>query len=59
MVHKKKKNGNSWSRHMTYIKHRDSILKRAADLSMLSDTDVRLMMFSPTGQFTSFTSKGR
>ncbi|XP_039014772.1 agamous-like MADS-box protein AGL66 isoform X2 [Hibiscus syriacus] len=37
----------------------DSILRRAADLSMFSDTDVGLMMFSPTGQFTSFASKGR
>ncbi|XP_039006535.1 agamous-like MADS-box protein AGL66 [Hibiscus syriacus] len=26
---------------------------------MLSNTDVGLMMFSPTGQFTSFASKGR
>ncbi|KAE8691443.1 putative Formin 3 [Hibiscus syriacus] len=55
----KKKIDNSWSRHMTYIKRRDSILRRAADLSMFSDTDVGLMMFSPTGQFTSFASKGR
>ncbi|KAE8698479.1 hypothetical protein F3Y22_tig00110597pilonHSYRG00282 [Hibiscus syriacus] len=59
MGHKKKKIDNSWSRHMTYIKRRDSILKKASDLSMLSNTDVGLMMFSPTGQFTSFASKGR
>ncbi|KAL4303909.1 hypothetical protein GQ457_10G021700 [Hibiscus cannabinus] len=59
MDHKKKKSDSSWSHQMTYIKRRDSILRKAADLSMLSDSDVGLLMFSPTGQLTSFASKGR
>ncbi|KAH1030899.1 hypothetical protein J1N35_043073 [Gossypium stocksii] len=59
MAEKMKRSGNSRSRRMTYVKRRESVLKQAAELSMLSHIDVGLVMFSPTGQFTSFTHKGR
>lgn len=54
-----KRSGSSRSRRITYVKRRESVLKQAAELSMLYNIDVGLMMFSPTGQFTSFAHKGR
>ncbi|MBA0602305.1 hypothetical protein Gorai_002491, partial [Gossypium raimondii] len=59
MAEKMKRSGNSRSRRMTYVKRKESVLKQAAELSMLYHIDVGLMMFSPTGQFTSFAHKGR
>ncbi|KAA3488434.1 agamous-like MADS-box protein AGL66 [Gossypium australe] len=59
MAEKMKRSGNFRSRRMTYIKRRESVLKQAAELSMFYHIDVGLMMFSPTGQFTSFAHKGR
>ncbi|KAL1125749.1 hypothetical protein V6Z11_A13G064400 [Gossypium hirsutum] len=54
-----KRSGNSRSWRITYVKRRESVLKQPAELSMLYHIDVGLMMFSPTGQFTSFAHKGR
>ncbi|TYH90691.1 hypothetical protein ES332_A13G066700v1 [Gossypium tomentosum] len=59
MAKKMKRSGNSRSWRITYVKRRESVLKQPAELSMLYHIDVGLMMFSPTGQFTSFAHKGR
>ncbi|TYJ00091.1 hypothetical protein E1A91_A13G064100v1 [Gossypium mustelinum] len=59
MAEKMKRSGNSRSWRITYVKRRESVLKQPAELSMLYHIDVGLMMFSPTGQFTSFAHKGR
>ncbi|KAF8008085.1 hypothetical protein BT93_K1922 [Corymbia citriodora subsp. variegata] len=40
----------------TYRKRKDGIVKKAAELSGLCDTDVGLIMFSPNGRLTSFAS---
>lgn len=50
---------NQTSRQVTYSKRKDAIVKKASELSVLCDTDVGLLMFSPTGRFTSFASNGR
>ncbi|EOX99192.1 hypothetical protein QUC31_014758 [Theobroma cacao] len=50
---------NPCSRQITYSKRREGILKKANELSALCDTDVGLLMFSPTGRLTSYAHKGR
>ncbi|XP_012830480.1 PREDICTED: MADS-box protein SOC1-like isoform X2 [Erythranthe guttata] len=50
---------NPTSRQVTYAKRKDGIVKKANELSVLCDTDVALIMFSPTGRLTSFASTGR
>ncbi|XP_021298974.1 agamous-like MADS-box protein AGL66 isoform X2 [Herrania umbratica] len=50
---------NPCSRQITYSKRREGILKKATELSALCDTDVGLLMFSPTGRLTSYAHKGR
>ncbi|KAI8551856.1 hypothetical protein RHMOL_Rhmol06G0219700 [Rhododendron molle] len=50
---------NQTSRQVMYSKRKDAIVKKASELSVLCDTDVGLLMFSPTGRFTSFASDGR
>ncbi|XP_058220238.1 agamous-like MADS-box protein AGL104 isoform X1 [Rhododendron vialii] len=50
---------NQTSRQVMYSKRKDAIVKKASELSVLCDTDVGLLMFSPTGRFTSFASNGR
>ncbi|XP_012837511.1 PREDICTED: MADS-box transcription factor 23-like [Erythranthe guttata] len=50
---------NPTSRQATYAKRKDGIFKKANELSILCDTDVALIMFSPTGRLTSFSSTGR
>ncbi|KAL0001757.1 hypothetical protein SO802_015538 [Lithocarpus litseifolius] len=62
MVRKKlivKKIENPSSLQVTYCKRRDGIIKKASELAVLCDTDVGLVMFSPTGRLTSFASNGR
>ncbi|KAL8038034.1 hypothetical protein ABFX02_11G077100 [Erythranthe guttata] len=49
---------NPTSRQATYAKRKDGIFKKANELSILCDTDVALIMFSPTGRLTSFSSTG-
>ncbi|XP_012830478.1 PREDICTED: MADS-box protein SOC1-like isoform X1 [Erythranthe guttata] len=49
---------NPTSRQVTYAKRKDGIVKKANELSVLCDTDVALIMFSPTGRLTSFASTG-
>ncbi|KAL7094065.1 hypothetical protein ACP275_11G078000 [Erythranthe tilingii] len=49
---------NPTSRQVTYAKRKDGIFKKANELSILCDTDVALIMFSPTGRLTSFASTG-
>ncbi|KAA8524562.1 hypothetical protein F0562_010985 [Nyssa sinensis] len=50
---------NPISRQVTYSKRKDGIVKKANELSVLCDTDVALIMFSPTGRLTNFASNGR
>uniref|UniRef100_A0A7N2MA46 MADS-box domain-containing protein n=1 Tax=Quercus lobata TaxID=97700 RepID=A0A7N2MA46_QUELO len=62
MVRKKlivKKIENPSSLQVTYCKRKDGIIKKASELAVLCDTDVGLVMFSPTGRLTSFASNGR
>nr|POE56830.1 agamous-like mads-box protein [Quercus suber] len=62
MVRKKvivKKIENPSSLQVTYCKRRDGIIKKASELAVLCDTDVGLVMFSPTGRLNSFASNGR
>ncbi|XVE66300.1 hypothetical protein DITRI_Ditri08aG0069800 [Diplodiscus trichospermus] len=54
-----KRSDNPCSRQIMYSKRREGILKKAIELSMLYDTDVGLLMFSPTGRLTSYAHKGR
>lgn len=44
---------------VTYTKRRDGIIKKAKELSVLCDTDVGLLMFSPSGKLTKYSSSGR
>ncbi|XP_073279910.1 agamous-like MADS-box protein AGL104 [Primulina huaijiensis] len=50
---------NATTRQLTYGKRKDGILKKASELSVLCDTDVAVVMFSPTGKLTTFASNGR
>ncbi|OVA11656.1 Transcription factor [Macleaya cordata] len=43
----------------TYSKRMNGIIKKAAELSILCNTDVAVIMFSPTGRLTTFSSNGR
>jgi hypothetical protein len=54
-----KKIDNPSRRKITYSKRRDGIIKKATELSVLCDTDVGLLMFSPNGRLTTFASNGR
>ncbi|KAM3395404.1 hypothetical protein P3S68_004410 [Capsicum galapagoense] len=53
-----KKIEDSTSRQRTYSKHKDSLVKKANELAILCDTDVGLLMFSPTGEVTRYSSRG-
>ncbi|PHT76159.1 hypothetical protein T459_19681 [Capsicum annuum] len=53
-----KKIEDSTSRQRTYSKHKDSLVKKANELAILCDTDVALLMFSPTGEVTRYSSRG-
>ncbi|KAL3820996.1 hypothetical protein ACJIZ3_006901 [Penstemon smallii] len=50
---------NATTRQVTYTKRKDGLVKKATELSVLCDTDVALVMFSPIGRLTSFASNGR
>ncbi|CAA2995091.1 agamous-like MADS-box AGL66 [Olea europaea subsp. europaea] len=50
---------NSKFRQIAYAKRKDGIVKKTNELSILCDTDVALIMFSPTGCLTTFPSNGR
>ncbi|KAL6553579.1 hypothetical protein OROGR_007421 [Orobanche gracilis] len=49
---------NAAARQVTYAKRRDGIVKKAKELSVLCDTDVAIIMFSPIGRPTTFASNG-
>ncbi|KAK8519061.1 hypothetical protein V6N12_012290 [Hibiscus sabdariffa] len=57
--HPKKRNVDPSSLQMVYSKGRETILKKAAEFSMSENIDVGVMMFSPTGELTTYASKGR
>ncbi|KAK4718349.1 hypothetical protein R3W88_016687 [Solanum pinnatisectum] len=44
------------SRQQFYSKRKDSIVKKSNELGVLCDTDIALLMFSPTDQVTSYSS---
>lgn len=50
---------NSKFRQIAYAKRKDGIVKKTNELSILCDTDVALIMVSPTGCLTTFPSNGR
>ncbi|CAK9161360.1 unnamed protein product [Ilex paraguariensis] len=50
---------NATSRQVTFSKRKDGLIKKANELAVLCDTDVALIMFSPTGRLTSFPFNGR
>ena len=54
-----KKIDNPCRRKITYSKRRDGIIKKATELSVLCDTDVGVLMYSPHGRLTTFSSNGR
>ncbi|KAJ4729971.1 MADS box transcription factor [Melia azedarach] len=54
-----KKIEDSSALQVTYTKRRDGLLKKANELSVLCDTDVGLVMFSPSSKLTKFSSSGR
>ncbi|KAJ6991291.1 hypothetical protein NC653_019477 [Populus alba x Populus x berolinensis] len=54
-----KKIDNPSRRKITYSKRRDGIIKKATELSVLCDIDVGLLIFSPNGRLTTFSSNGR
>ncbi|XP_069143143.1 agamous-like MADS-box protein AGL66 isoform X1 [Solanum lycopersicum] len=47
------------SRQQFYSKRKDTILKKSNELAVLCDVDVGLLMFSPAGEVTSYSSKER
>nr|ACR16046.1 DEFICIENS-like MADS-box transcription factor [Phragmipedium longifolium] len=47
---------NPTSRQVTYSKRRAGIMKKAAELSVLCDADLSLVMFSSTGRFSEYCS---
>ncbi|KAG5242052.1 agamous MADS-box protein [Salix suchowensis] len=53
-----KKIDNPCRRKITYSKRRDGIIKKATELSVLCDTDVGVLMYSPHGRLTTFSSNG-
>ncbi|XP_047965015.1 MADS-box protein GGM13-like [Salvia hispanica] len=44
---------NPTSRQLTYTKRKEGIIKKAGELAVLCDTDVALIMFSPSGRLAS------
>ncbi|XP_057468727.1 agamous-like MADS-box protein AGL66 [Actinidia eriantha] len=49
---------NNTSRQVTFWKRRNSLIKKAYELSVLCDIDLTLIMFSPSG-LTQFSGKRR
>eukprot|EP01018_Ginkgo_biloba_P003082 Gb_19178 [translate_table: standard] len=47
---------NPTSRHVTFSKRRNGLLKKACELSVLCDVEVALIVFSPTGKIYEFAS---
>ncbi|KAJ0975115.1 hypothetical protein J5N97_017080 [Dioscorea zingiberensis] len=44
-------------RQVTFSKRRNGLLKKVYELSILCDTDIALIMFSPAGRLTMFSGK--
>ncbi|KAK8529655.1 hypothetical protein V6N13_102561 [Hibiscus sabdariffa] len=57
--HPKKRIVDPSSLQMIYSRGKETIIKKAAEFSMSEDTDVGVLMFSPTGEVTTYASKGR
>ncbi|XP_027150051.1 agamous-like MADS-box protein AGL104 [Coffea eugenioides] len=47
------------SRQVTFSKRRNGVLKKAYELSTLCDVEIALLMFSPAGRLTQFSTQKR
>ncbi|KAG5544308.1 hypothetical protein RHGRI_016904 [Rhododendron griersonianum] len=56
---KMKRIENNTNRQVTYSKRRNGLIKKAYEISVLCDIDLALIMFSPSGRLTHFSSKTR
>ncbi|XP_077215578.1 agamous-like MADS-box protein AGL104 [Tasmannia lanceolata] len=54
-----KKIENTTDRQVTFSKRKNGLIKKAYELSILSDIDVALIMFSPSGRLSLFSRKKR
>ncbi|KAJ0097880.1 hypothetical protein Patl1_27332 [Pistacia atlantica] len=50
---------NTTNRQVTFSKRRNGLIKKAYELSVLCDIDIALIMFSPSGRLSLFSSKRR
>ncbi|XP_031390384.1 agamous-like MADS-box protein AGL104 isoform X2 [Punica granatum] len=50
---------NTTNRQVTFSKRRNGLIKKAYELSVLCDIDIALIMFSPSGRLSHFSSKIR
>lgn len=50
-----KKIENATSRQVTFSKRRNGLIKKAHELSVLCDTDVAVIVFSPAGKVSHFS----
>ncbi|PRQ21524.1 putative transcription factor MADS-type1 family [Rosa chinensis] len=50
---------NNSNRQVTFSKCRYGLIKKAYELSILCDIDIALIMFSPSGRLSHFSSKRR
>ncbi|KAL5751588.1 hypothetical protein ACOSQ2_022095 [Xanthoceras sorbifolium] len=48
---------NNTNRQVTFSKRRNGLIKKAYELSVLCDIDIALVMFSPSGNLSHFSSK--
>ncbi|PKI73869.1 hypothetical protein CRG98_005739 [Punica granatum] len=48
---------NTTNRQVTFSKRRNGLIKKAYELSVLCDIDIALIMFSPSGRLSHFSSK--
>ncbi|KAI8550477.1 hypothetical protein RHMOL_Rhmol06G0109700 [Rhododendron molle] len=56
---KMKRIENNTNRQVTFSKRRNGLIKKAYEISVLCDIDLALIMFSPSGRLTHFSSKTR
>ncbi|KAF4371400.1 hypothetical protein F8388_018768 [Cannabis sativa] len=50
---------NTTNRQVTFSKRRNGLIKKAYELSVLCDVDLALVMFSPSGRLSFFSSRNK